>query len=518
MRVSDQMAAERQQYEELREQLTVDGALLHLSQLLRRAALLFGDSVALIELDRQLTYMELYQRSSALTAELIRRGVVADDRIMMLCQNSIEFYLFYFGILQTGAIAVPVNTFLSKPELEHIVRDCQPKFILASDQLRSLAESCAQQITVLGTELLDAKCESPLVLKDVIGDGIQKPSLILYTSGTTGLPRGVMLSSLNVMSNALQVAVRFKGFDCWRERFFAVLPLFHVFAQNACIWLPLLTGSTVIVVPRIERGAIRRGLELRPTVFLGFPALYGLLCLMRNAPLAGVKVFVSGADAMPARIRGAFAMLYGRAICSGYGLTEASPAIAVDLGDQTAPTESVGPLLAGVDGQVRGPDGMPVEDGHVGTLWVRGNNVMMGYYRSPEATAKVMSNGWLDTGDLARIGTDGQVAICGREKDLIIHKGLNIYPQEIEQVLATHPMVSQVAVIGCPDEDHGQVPVAFVVLKGMMHGAKSVLTKFCKERLATYKVPRSILCVDDLPLNATGKIDKKALGRLLSTV
>jgi long-chain acyl-CoA synthetase len=507
-----------------------DDNLLHVEGLLRRAAENYFDQTSLIEEARELTYGELYHRSLQLSQALLARGVKARDRILIFCENSIEFYVFYFAAWQSGAIVVPINTFLGHSEISYIIDDCKPKLILCSEKLKTKLKKIREE----NSENLfpDLICELAIDWEGLVPsciksfpslDGVEKLladecCLVLYTSGTTGKPKGVMLSSRNILTNAAQVLTKIGKYGCNKERYFAVLPLFHVFAQNACIWIPMITGSSVVVVPRIERGAIRRGLEKRPTVFLGFPALYGLLCLMRNAPLNSVKVFISGADALPNKIRCAFGMIYGRYICSGYGLTEASPVIAMDVGDLTSSAEDVGEILPGIKFKISDSNGQEVQNGEIGSLWIKGDNVMLGYYNAVEATRKILKNGWLDTGDLVSMEKENVLTICGREKDLIIHKGLNIYPQEIEQVLLSHPLVFRAAVIGKYDEAYGQIPVAYVVLKGAIGKAKNSLKRFCSGRLAAYKVPRKIMYVDDLPLNSTGKVDKKRLGNNRSLI
>ncbi|MCK4499860.1 AMP-binding protein [Candidatus Babeliales bacterium] len=499
-----------------------DGCFVYLGTLLQRAAKHFFLDTALVEGLRKISYGELYFRALQLSRALKARGLKPRDRVMMFCGNSVEFYIFYFAALQCGAILVPVNTFLGTCELTHIINDCQPKMVLCASRLSSKITDVEVQSKC--EAFPDLICEKAIEWDETVPEAyanfpefevttlsLDEVCLILYTSGTTGNPKGVMLSSKNILSNTVQVSARLKRLAGLKERFFAVLPLFHVFAQNACIWIPFLHGATVIVVPKIDRVAIREGLKSCPTIFLGFPALYGLLCLMRNANLDSIKLFVSGADALPDKIRAAFAMIYGRAIHSGYGLTEAAPAIAVSDGNPCERTESVGPLLCGVESQIRDVQGSLVASGSVGTLWVRGDNVMLGYYKDKEHTDNVIRDGWLNTGDFACLSSDGNISICGREKDLIIHKGLNIYPQEIENVLLSHPLVFRVAVVGEKDDAHGQTPVAFVVLKDKTRKIGQALRRFCLDRLAAYKVPKKIRCVEDLPLGATGKVDKKQL-------
>jgi long-chain acyl-CoA synthetase len=334
----------------------------------------------------------------------------------------------------------------------------------------------------------------------------------LYTSGTTGKPKGVMLSCKNVMTNTLQDHARLISTDQREEEsFFSVLPLFHVFAQNTCLWLPVLIGAKSIIVKKIDRKLILKGLYKKPTMFLGFPALYGLLCLLKTAPLESVRMFISGADAMPDKIRMAFSLIYGRKICAGYGLTEAAPVIAVNHENESLATQFVGYVLPGIECDIRDDEEKSLPKNSIGTLWVKGDNVMMGYYKAEEQTQAVLKDGWLNTGDLGYINKDGYLAISGRIKDLIIHKGFNIYPQEIENVLLSHPAVSQAAVVGLQDSDTGQIAVAYVGAKGDLVNLDKDLRRLCSANLAGYKIPKKFVCLDKLPMNATGKIDKKQL-------
>jgi long-chain acyl-CoA synthetase len=295
------------------------------------------------------------------------------------------------------------------------------------------------------------------------------------------------------------------------DRYFSVLPLFHVFAQNTCLWLPVMTGASVVIVRKIDRKLIMEGLRKKPTIFFGFPALYGLLCMLKTAPLDSIRIFVSGADMLPDKIRYAFAAIYGRKICSGYGLTEAAPVVAFGFDNETKLTNVVGDPVAGIECDVRDENGKSLEVGQVGTLWVRGDNIMMGYYNAHEATSAVLKDGWLNTGDLASIDKEGKLAIQGRSKDLIIHKGFNIYPQEVENILMTHPAVFKAAVIGKEESFSGQVPVAYVAVKSAVTNLEESLRVLCANNLASYKIPRKFVCLDDLPMNATGKVDKKQL-------
>jgi long-chain acyl-CoA synthetase len=510
------MHIERDIYTRFAHELTLDGELLCPGVLLRHAARRFPEKIALIDQSAALSYAQLYARAQRASAFLRYRDVCPGDHVLLYFENSIDFYVFYWAIWQCGAIVVPINTFLHERELTHVINDCKPKLCITHTALAPKIRHAANELLDVVTEqdFVEAADGAPLF------EPVMRPAgacvALLYTSGTSGVPKGVMLTSQNVMVNTLQAAARFWAITGGPERFLAVLPLFHAFAQNTCIWLPAITGSSVIVVPRIERRALLEGLQKKPTVFLGFPALYGLLCLMKTAPLETVKIFVSGADALSDRIRSAFAMLYGRRICSGYGLTEASPVVSINHVNEEYATNVVGAPLVGLEVEVRDDEGRSVPSNTVGALWIRGGNVMAGYHNAPEATAAVLKDGWLNTGDLASCDAYGVIAMRGRSKDVIIHKGFNIYPQEVENILLKHPAIVKAAVIGEEEAATGQIPVAYVAIKQRAHGIEEELRLFCSNHLATYKIPRRFVCLDDLPMLPTGKIDKKRLHHLHS--
>jgi len=529
---------EQELFSFIQKSLTFKGQMSFIGDLLSITAHKCPQNNALISGDRFVSYKELYFRAMLLSKKLSAHGVRPHDKVLMLFENSIEFYIVYFAILQLGAVCVPLNVFLHEKELAYIIEDSSPVAIVASRSFKHKIEVvkalCTSDVfpAVLGDELIDFETAVPKKIGDI--DAIATRNqldqdelcLLLYTSGTTGVPKGVMLSSRNIMTNSIQCTARLEGYNkirglskgkklIFKERFFAALPLFHVFAQNSCIWFPIMVGGTVIIVPRIDRRELLEGLKHKPTLFFGVPALFGLLCLMKTAPLDSVRFFVSGGDAMSDKIRSAFSMIYGRKICSGYGLTEASPVVAVNIDNDECESHVVGLPLHGIDIDVRDDEGQSLPSGSIGTLWIRGDNVMLGYYKAPGETDMVIRDGWLNTGDLASFDTHtGRLAIRGRIKDLIINKGLNIYPQEVENVLLSHPVIFQAAVVGRDDATTGQVPIAFIALKGETTKADNidrVLRDFCSNHLAGYKIPRKFVYLDSLPMNQTGKVDKKRL-------
>ena len=505
---------EKQYFNDLKEGITHDGKLLYAGRLLARAASQYPDLRVLIYKDQEITYKQLYDRVCAFAQVLKKQGVQPRDRVIICFENSPEFYIAYYAVWQVGAIVAPVNTFLKEQELAHIIKDSQARLIVTSSDRIEMMQSADNHAPKILTqddmpEKLNGNCDEPIDLDE------DELCALLYTSGTTGLPKGVMLSSKNIITNLMQGISRLR--IGYRERLFGVLPLFHVFAQNVCVWGAVFVGACVILVPKIDRKLILSGLKYKPTALLGVPALFGLLCLLKTAPIEDIEYFISGGDALPDKIRSYFELLYRRKICNGYGLTETSPVIAVDFADVAKPTNLIGRPVVGVEIELRGENGTPVPQGQIGELWVKGDNVMLGYYNAPEQTQKVLKDGWFNTGDTFYLDDEGKLVITGRTKDLIINKGINIYPQEIENVLLSHPNVIGAAVVGKLNDDQGEIPIAFVQTKEEKADIEKELMALCKKQLAAYKVPRQFVCsIEELPMTATRKVNKKLLREKLN--
>lgn len=479
--------------------------------LLQRAAQCFPNKIALICKDVTITFQQLYNRSLRISNQLRQLGVQPRDKVCLLFENSLAYYQAYFGIWQIGALIVPLNTFLTEKELGHIMTDCKPTAIIMSPEFAKKFDSSffgGIHVVILSEDEQnhDTTAQQTFTIPDFDPDEI---AALLYTSGTTGFPKGVMLSSRNILTNVAQIitTVNVSGNDC----LLGVLPLFHSFAQNVSIWTTMVLGATTIVLPKIERKWIIDGFKHKPTVVIAVPALYGLLCMLRNLDLSSVRYFVSGGDALSDKIRSLFEMVYQRKLCNGYGLTETAPFIAADLDDTLKATNTVGRPAYGLSCSLRDEQGNPVTDDQVGVLWVKGDNIMLGYYNAPEATNDILKDGWLNTGDFAQFDTEGRLVIVGRYKDLIIHKGFNVYPQEIENVLMSFPGMMSAAVVGFPDEQTGEIPVAYIVIKDATSQTEQQLKALCMNNLAAYKVPRHFIVLEALPMTPLGKIDKKRL-------
>ena len=513
MILKNQSVLEKEQhaFDQLYQTVLKDGKLMFAGRLLQRAVQQHGDTVALIFQDKHITYKKLYALACALSAKIVEKyGLKPRDKAIICIDNSPEFYVAYFALWQAGLIVAPVNTFLKEKELAYIIEDAQPAIIMTSSDRVELFEKTEISLPPIVTERDIDDVDESVEIKDTIVDlDPEELAALLYTSGTTGTPKGVMLSSKNIMTNVLQIASLLE--EPSEERILGVLPLFHSFAQNTCVWSSIFYGITIILVPKIERRHILEALQHKPTVFLGVPALYGLLCLMKTAPLGSVRIFVCGGDALPDKIRSAFAMIYRRKLVNGYGLTETTPVLSANLEDDTVPAGNVGRPLVGVDCAIRDEHGADMAQGNIGVIWVKGDNIMLGYYKAQEATDKVLKDGWFNTGDLGYLDSKGRIVITGREKDLIINKGVNIYPQEIENVILLYPNAIRAAVVGVRDGDE-EVPVAFVQLRSHEEQPERNLKKLCMQHLATYKVPKQFYCdTKELPATATGKVDKKVL-------
>lgn len=497
---------EQERYLQAKESLTEQGQLLYAARLLERAARLFPETIAVIISEQEkISYRELFAAACAISNHLATSGIQPGDKVMILYENSIQFYKAYYGAWQTGAIVVPVNVFLHENEVSHIIQDADPALIFVSDaQAPKISPTYTKTIISAAQleEIVQNPSPQPFTVQELPRDEM---CALLYTSGTTGVPKGVMLSSNNIMINIIQGVARFNFTG--HERIYCALPLFHSFTQNTCVWASTACGVTVILVPTISRTTLLAACALAPTIVLGVPGLFALFCRLK-ASFSAVRYFISGGDALPDKIRMYFELVYGRKICNGYGLSETSPFVSVDFDDVIEPTSNVGKPMIGIEYQIRDTS----QDGEhlIGVLWLKGPNIMLGYYQAPEATAAVLHDGWFNTGDLAYIDKRGKIVICGREKDLIAHKGIKIYPQEIENLLMAHPQVMMAAVIGVKNSLE-EYPVAYIVLKEPLATAAQILHTYCTQHLAAYKIPRQFIIVENLPLTPTGKIDKKEL-------
>ncbi|MEE4492522.1 long-chain-fatty-acid--CoA ligase [Streptomyces sp. BE230] len=501
--------------------------MLNLSVVLEDSVRRLPRRVALVAGDRRLSYAEVDARASRVAHLLVARGVRPGDRVALSCPNLPEFPIVYFGILKAGAVVVPLNILLKPREIAYHLADSGAVLYFCHEGTADLPMG---EYGRAGFEATAGCREMFLITDDMFRDRPETfesvpreptdTAVILYTSGTTGRPKGAELSHANMVLNALTATRLFDSSPARPDIHLLALPLFHSFGQSVSMNAGLSAGATLVLMPRFEpQAALRLMREERITAFAGVPTMYwGLLGALDHDTddvdhlARSLRLAVSGGSALPVEIHTRFAERFGVRIREGYGLSETSPlALFTDPEGEPRPG-SIGVPVWGVEARLVDRQGERISgDGQVGELVLRGHNVMKGYHNRPEETARTLRDGWLRTGDLARVDEDGRYYIVDRTKDLIIRGGYNVYPREIEEVLMSHPDVSLASVIGVPDARNGEEVRAFVVLEATALITETELIAWCKEQMAGYKYPRSVVFSSSLPMTATGKILKREL-------
>ena len=462
--------------------------------------------VALVEEDRQWTFGELAAEVDAIAATL--REKVEGGTIGILLLNSRKYVTTLLAIWKAGKTAVPLNYLLPHQEMAFIIKDSGMS-ALVSSQFFGQAVSAIQPVLGTGVVLM---ADSPDFSVSASGPSTayQDPALYLYTSGTTGRPKGVVLTHRNLTSN-VESCAKAGQFD-HRDGFLCLLPFFHTYAITGTMLLPLLNGCKMVLVDRFQPLKVLKLIEDHNiSVFLAIPSMYRVLAGTDGGfNVKSVRFPISGGEPLPMAVAEAFEKRFGVPVFEGYGQTEAAPVVTLNVPGRNKPG-TVGPPLPGVDIAIWDDEKRVLDVEQVGEIMVRGNNVMAGYYHLPEETEKTITNGWLHTGDLGKLDSEGFVTITGRKKDLIISAGENIYPREIEEVLALHPAVKEVAVIGIKDEVRGETPKAFLIAREGMTIDDRELRAFCRGKLAGYKIPRHFEVLADFPRTPTGKVLKRML-------
>ena len=482
--------------------------------------------IALIEDARRLTSGHLLEAVDAAAALLREWGVRGGDRVMIVAENSIAQIVLLFAAARLDAWALVSNARLSAAELDAIRAHARPRVIAYATDSSSDAQQHAQRHRATAAPAIapdigawSYTVDSAAIAEPIEGGSDRQCAALIYTTGTTGAPKGVMLSHRNLLFiAAISSRLRKVGPD---DVVYAVLPISHVYGFASVCLGSLHAGATLRLVPRFAPEAVRRALaEERVSIFQGVPAMHAKLLehlKTHGHPWSApqLRFAYSGGSPLDAALKAQVEGVYGLPLHNGYGMTESSPTVSHTMLDAPRSDCSVGEVIPGVEVRFVGLDGIDAARGEIGELWVRGPNVMLGYYRSPEQTrAVVTADGWLKTGDLARQDADGALHIVGRSKELIIRSGFNVYPAEVEHVLNAHPQVVQSAVIGRAVEGNEEV-IAFVEL---MAGAKvtaAELIDWCGERLAPYKRPAEVKVLAALPAASTGKILKHRLRELL---
>jgi long-chain acyl-CoA synthetase len=484
--------------------------MTNLADVLVETARMYPDRPAVRQDDTVITYRELDAHTAALAGWAACHGVAPGDRVAVMLPNVTDFAVIYYGLLRAGAVVVPMNPLLRGREVAHYLTDSGAKLIFAWHEAfgaeDGAATAGARHVAVgPGHFEFDAlTCEGRLVQREP-----DDTAVILYTSGTTGLPKGAELTHENLRRNAVLSATELLALEP-DDVVMGCLPMFHTFGQTCALNAVLVSGASVTLVPRFDP---HRALDIaardRVTVFAGVPTMYVALTGVADATKTTLlRRCISGGAALPVEVLNAFEAAYGVPIMEGYGLSETSPVASFNLPDARRPG-SIGVPIAGVEMRIIDPSGAEVPVGEVGEIAIRGHNVMKSYWHQPDATTAAIVDGWFRTGDLGRVDEDGFFYVVDRKKDMIIRGGYNVYPREIEEVLYEHPQVVEAAVIGIPHPTHGEEVAAAVVVDGDV--TEEEIREFVKTRVAAYKYPRRVWFVDALPKGPTGKILKREI-------
>jgi long-chain acyl-CoA synthetase len=457
-----------------------------------------------------MTYADLLGRAEGVAGWLRENGLVPGDRVGLMMPNLPAFPVHFYGALLAGAVVVPMNPLLKEREVEYYLRDSGAGFLFVAEGLgddpAKAAASTGARLVEVGTFGLDRVENGATVVEP---REPEDTAVILYTSGTTGQPKGAELTHANLASNAATTARTLTEVGP-EDVVMGCLPLFHVFGLTCGLNAGVAAGACLTLLPRFDgKAALETIADHRVTVFLGVPTMYSAMLQAPEATavdVSSLRTCVSGGAALPVEVLRSFESTFGCAILEGYGLSETSPVACFNHPHQVRKPGSIGTPVAGVELKLVGVEGAPVAPGEVGEIAIRGENVMKGYWGRPEATTETVPDGWLRTGDLAKQDDDGYYFIVDRKKDLIIRGGYNVYPREIEEVLYEHPAVTEAAVIGIPHPELGEEVAAAVAVRDGAVVNRVELVVFVKERVAAYKYPRHVWIVDALPKGPTGKI------------
>jgi len=506
---------------------------LTIASILAESAVRHADRTAVVLGELRLTYAQLWGHALQYASVLRERGVGRGDKVALLLPNTPHFPLAYYGTLALGAVAVPVHALLKAEEIQYVLEDSGAKALVCAAPLLGEGAKGAELagVPVLAVmdppggvdsdatlERIDTLALSATPIPALVATEPDDTAVILYTSGTTGTPKGAEITHLNVTMNVVASAMH--SFDITQDDVvLGCLPLFHTFGQTCCMNTAFYVGASVVMLPRFD-GA--QALELlakeKCTIFMGVPTMYvGLLEAAKTSEhRPTLKSALSGGAALPVPILERFAEVFGTQVLEGYGLTETSPVATFNQVGFPPKPGTVGKAIWGVEVEVAQAE---VDDriellptGELGEIVVRGHNVFKGYLNKPDATRAAIVDGWFRTGDLGTKDADGYVSIVDRKKDMVIRGGYNIYPREVEEALLRHPAVGQVAVIGLPDPQYGE-EVCAVVVRDPAGGeiTEQELSAWSKTKLAAYKYPRRVIFTDAFPLGPSGKVLKREL-------
>jgi len=488
-----------------------------LAELLTTAARRYGSRPAL-KLDDVIVTYDMLDESASRVAGLLRaRGLQPGDRVGIMVPNVPYFAVVYYAILRAGGVVIPMNVLLKAREVNFYLSDSGARFLFVwhgfAEEARKGSESTpAETIVITPGEFEAMLADSPSEPENVERDP-GDTAVILYTSGTTGTPKGAELTQRNMVENCRCSTELMRVSE--QDVIFGALPLFHSFGQTCCLNNAVNAGACLTMLPRFEPAKALEIIERdKVTLFEGVPTMYHA---MLNHPdrdghdVTCLQTCVSGGSAMPAQVMRGFEEAFGCVIIEGYGLSETSPVASFNHLEHERKPGSIGTPIRGVEMKIVDAEEHDVATGEVGEIAIRGHNVMKGYWRRPEETGEAIRDGWLLTGDMAYKDEDGFFFIVDRKKDMIIRGGFNVYPREIEEVLYEHPAVLEAAVIGIPDDAMGEEVGAAVVRRPGAEANADDIRGFVKDRVAAYKYPRRIWFTDELPKGSTGKVLKREI-------
>ncbi|CUS04812.2 Long-chain-fatty-acid--CoA ligase [Candidatus Promineifilum breve] len=513
--------------------------MLNLAVLLEEGAREVPTRTAIIFNDMKLPYAAVNAAANQVANGLVGLGIQPGDKVALTCPNLPYFPIIYYGILKAGAVVVPLNVLLKGREIAYHLADSDAKAYFCFQGTPDLpmgqfghegfeqTPSCehffmitidpAGASPIEGTRTLGQLMYRQPPTFDTVMTHADDTAVILYTSGTTGQPKGAELSHSNMLLNARLSDSMYEAQP--DDVHLVTLPLFHSFGQSVQMNTGFYNKSALTLLPRFDADAALSIMQRdKVTIFAGVPTMYWAMLNHPNPEkfdIAGIaanlRLAVSGGSAMPVEVMRAFGEKFGVQILEGYGLSETSPVATFNRLDRPAKPGSIGLPVWGVQVRLVDPLDQDVPQGEMGEILLKGHIVMKGYYKKPEATAEAMRGGWFHTGDLARMDEEGYIYITDRVKDMIIRGGFNVYPREIEEVMITHPAVSLAAVVGVPHESHGEEVKAYVILKPGQTVDEAELIDWCRGCMASYKYPRLIEIRESLPMTATGKILKREL-------
>jgi long-chain acyl-CoA synthetase len=511
---------------------------ISLQGLLETSAKRFPNKAA-IGYPQKITFSQLDVLANQFANSLLGLKVQRQDRVALFLPNIAEFVIAYFGALKAGAVVTTVSPLHREREVKYQLCDSGAQTIVVTASLRSIVEAIKDETEIKNIIVADSEHATHIVdqpslnssgaldFRKLLEKDSSKPAVIAldpaedlaalqYTGGTTGVSKGAMLTHRNLVSNAFAFASAIEGVV--DDVFLTALPLFHIYGMTTSLTTPISLGATMVLLPKFEASTALEAIQRqRITVFCGVPTMYQMLLANRdlaNYDLTSIRVCISGASSLPPQIQRRFIEVTGGFLAEGYGLTEASPVTHCTPVNKSLPLRvgSIGVPLPDTEVQIIDVEtGKPLQQGETGELAVKGPQVMKGYWHNLEETAMVLHDGWLLTGDIARVDGDGYFYLVDRKKDLIKTKGCSVYPRELEDVLCEHTAVKLCAVVGKPDALAGEVPKAYVVLKDGVNVSAEEILRFVNEKIASYKAIREVEFRLELPLSGTGKVLRRIL-------